>query len=102
MKIAENTNKPAAFLVKELRQVRFTEIRKGDFAQLQFSLTNLFVPNRRRNCKFWVYVEHEDCYFDTEKELYHFMRGFNVAMGLNDPSFRDKLDDYRKHVKYDL
>jgi len=44
----------------------------------------------------WVYVGPVDCYFDNEKELHQFMKGFTIAMELNDPSFRDNFDQYQR------
>jgi hypothetical protein len=96
MKITEEVLERASILAKEYRRVSFRQITRNDFVQLTYSLWELFWPPRRRKCKLWVYVGPVDCYFDNEKELHQFMKGFTIAMELNDPSFRDNFDQYQR------
>ena len=93
MKMTETVSEPASFLTKEVRRIHFTEITKKDLAELYNVLNDLFLG--RRNCKLWVCIGNHDNWFDDQKQLAHFVRGFCIAIQTIDADFLDDCGSAR-------
>ena len=94
----KTTDAGLGFIQKETREFDFKDVKKQDFAALDWSLSRVFAFGRG-NCKLQVFVNNTLCSFTTEKELQHFLNGFRIAMELNDPEYQNKLHAYESAPK---
>jgi hypothetical protein len=89
MKMNETTSKHASFLSKEVRRIIFSEITKKDLPELYTTLNRLFI--NRSQCKLWVCIGNQDCWFNNEAEMVQFLQGFVLAMSFHDDDFLHRL-----------